>query len=224
MKSSYKQYGAEFLGTFVFLLLGFLSLGTDNSTPLWFGLALMISVYTFGPISGAHFNPAVTIGLACVREFPVNKIFGYICSQILGATAAAYCAKAIAEHTSNEAVALISSPGATVSFVQAVIFEVVFTFILLLVISAVATNKRFPAAASGLAIGGAIVILGVVGGSISGASLNPARSIGPALFEGQTMAQLAIYLIGPLIGGILGALVYRLLLVQEPEVVSSQPG
>jgi aquaporin NIP len=170
-----------------------------------FGLAIAAMVYALGHISGAHLNPAVSLGFALSRHFPWRLVGAYWAAQLLGAIAAAFLLRA--------SLGDIADVGATTpsgSDRQSFLWEIVLTFVLMLVIMAVATDTRAVGEAAAIAIGGTVALDALVGGPVSGASMNPARSLGPALAAGQFDA-LWIYLLAPLIGAALGALAYQLL-------------
>ena len=162
----------------------------------------MAMVVAFVDVSGAHINPAVTLALAARRRFPWAAVPGYWGAQVAGAIAAA-----IVLRSSLGDVASLGATSPSGSDAQSFVWEVVMTASLLVVILAVATRPRTATGTAAFAIGGTIALASLVGGPISGASLNPARSLGPALVSGE-LGSLWIYLTAPLLGGLLGALVY----------------
>jgi MIP family channel proteins len=169
-----------------------------------FGLVIMVMIYAVGHISGAHFNPAVTFAFALSRHFPWTRALGYWTAQLLGALAAA--AAILRGSLGN-----IAHVGATLpvgSQGQSFLWELVLTFFLMFVITAVATDTRAVGEAAAIAIGGTVGLDAMFGGPISGASMNPARSIGPALVSGDVHA-LWLYVLAPLAGAALGALTYQ---------------
>jgi MIP family channel proteins len=170
-----------------------------------FGLAIAAMVYALGHISGAHLNPAVSLGFALSRHFPWRLVGAYWAAQLLGAIAAAFLL-----HASLGDIADVGATTPSGSDRQSFLWEIVLTFVLMLVIMAVATDTRAVGEAAAIAIGGTVALDALVGGPVSGASMNPARSLGPALAAGQFDA-LWIYLLAPLIGAALGALAYQLL-------------
>jgi aquaporin NIP len=170
-----------------------------------FGLVIAAMVYALGHISGAHLNPAVSLAFALSRHFPRRLVGGYWAAQCLGALAAALLLRA-----SLGDVADVGATTPSGSDAQSFLWEVVLTFVLMLVIMAVATDTRAVGEAAALAIGGTVALDALVGGPVSGASMNPARSLGPALAAGELDA-LWIYLLAPPLGAALGALVYQLL-------------
>lgn len=199
---------ADAIGTFtlVFAGCGAIAVGSAGaaSVAAAFGLAIMTMIYALGHVSGAHFNPAVTAAFAVGRHFPVRRVLPYWTAQIGGALAAA----ALLRATLGDVPLGVTQPSG--SDAQAFVWEAVLTFFLMLVIVAVATDTRAVGQAAAIAIGGAVALGALVGGPISGASMNPARSIGPAVVSGD-LSSLWIYLVAPPIGAIAAALVYRYL-------------
>ena len=180
------------------------SLGTVGIA-LAFGLVIMVMVYATGHLSGAHINPAVTIAFTLTRHFSARDAIAYVAAQLAGATAGALLLLAV--WTSKPA-----SLGATVPSVgagSAVIYEAVLSAFLMFVILAVATDTRAVGAAAAIAIGGTIGLDALFGGPVTGASMNPARSFGPALVSGQ-WTDFWIYVVGPVAGAALGGLAYQL--------------
>jgi len=181
------------------------ALGLTGITAV-FGLIVMVMVYATGHLSGAHINPAVTIAFTLTRHFPRRDAVAYVTAQVVGATAGALLLLAA---WSDKPAAL----GATVPSVAtgtALLYEVVLTALLMFVIVAVATDTRAVGAAAAIAIGGTVALDVLVGGPISGASLNPARSFGPALAAGE-WSDFWIYVIGPIAGAALGAGAYEVI-------------
>ena len=213
-----KRYVAEGIGTFgiVFAPVALsASSSATSSTPgsqvglvgaaLVSGLVVLCMIYALGPISAAHFNPAVTLGFAVIKRFPWKYVAPYIGAQFLGAIIAAALA------------ALMFGPGhgvhvptdSTLVF-KNFLTEVVISFLLMLVIVAVATDSRVSSTAPPIAIGFAVVVGVFVGGPITGGSMNPARSLGPALFGGTSaLQQVWLYFAAPPVGAILASLLYE---------------
>jgi aquaporin NIP len=202
-----RALGAEALGTFGLVLFGCGAIMVDADggelgqvgVSLAFGLVVMAMVYALAHVSGAHINPAVTLALASRSRFPWAAVPGYWGAQVTGAIAAG-----IVLRSSLGDVANLGATTPSGSDAQSFAWEVLMTATLLVVILAVATDARAVVGAA-LAIGGTIALASLVGGPISGASLNPARSLGPALVSGD-LGSLWIYLTAPLLGGVLGAL------------------
>ena len=221
-----KQYCAEFLGTFWLVLGGCGSAVLAAAFPqvgigllgvaLAFGLTVLTMAYAIGHISGCHLNPAVSIGLCVGGRFPAAKLAPYVVTQVLGAIAAGGVLYVIASGAPgfNVAAGFASngfgahSPGGY-SFVAALVCEVVMTTFFLLVILG-ATDKRVPAGFAPLAIGLALTLIHLISIPVTNTSVNPARSTGVAVFVGGwAVAQLWLFWVAPIVGAVLGALVYR---------------
>jgi MIP family channel proteins len=169
-----------------------------------FGLVIMAMIYAVGHVSGAHFNPAVTFAFALTRHFPWARALGYWWAQPLGAIVAAALLRASLGDVAHVGATLPSG-----SEGQSFLWELVLTFFLMFVIMAVATDTRAVGEAAAIAIGGTVGLDAMFGGPISGASMNPARSTGPAIVSGDLHA-LWLYIVAPVLGASLGALVYQL--------------
>jgi aquaporin NIP len=219
----FRRVAAEFVGTFALVFAGCGAVMVDAKThalghvgvAITFGLVIMAMIYAVGHISGAHFNPAVSLAFALSRHFPWPRVFGYWIAQLLGAL----CAAAILRGSLGD----IAKVGATLpsgSRGQSFLWELVLTFFLMFVIMAVATDTRAVGEAAAIAIGGTVGLDAMFGGPISGASMNPARSIGPAVVGGDLHA-LWLYILAPLAGAALGALTYQL--VRGESVVVDTP-
>jgi aquaporin NIP len=172
---------------------------------LSFGLVIMVMIYAVGHISGAHFNAAVTFAFALTRHFPWRRAAGYWTAQLLGAlTAAAILRGSLGDLAHVGATLPSGSQG------QAFLWELVLTFFLMFVIMAVATDTRAVGEAAAIAIGGTIALDALFGGPVTGASMNPIRSLAPALVSGDLHA-LWLYVAAPLAGAALGAGTYQFL-------------
>lgn len=171
---------------------------------LVFGLVIMVMVYATGHLSGAHINPAVTVAFTLTRHFPARDAVAYIAAQLAGASAGAFALLAMWPAKPAQLGATVPSVGAG----TALVYEVILTAVLMFVIIAVATDVRAVGSAAAIAIGGTVALDALFGGAITGASMNPARSFGPALASG-TWTDFWIYLVGPLVGAALGALAYQ---------------
>jgi MIP family channel proteins len=178
---------------------------------LTFGLVIMAMVYATGHLSGAHLNPAVTLAFALTRHFPTREALAYIAAQVSGALAAAGLLAAIWPSDPASLGATMPSVGAG----SALVYEAVLTAFLMFVIVAVATDTRAVGAGAAIAIGGTVGLDALFGGPITGASMNPARSIGPALVSGE-LHDLWIYLAGPILGAAVGALAYQVVRGARP--------
>jgi len=211
---------AEFIGTFalVFFGCGAIAVGdlSGAGVALAFGLAIAVMIYALGHVSGAHFNPAVSIGFAVGRHLPWSHAVSYIGVQIAGATVGALVLRATLGAGADLGV---TRPSGT--DLQSLAWEAILTFFLVLVVTAVATDSRAVGEAAALAIGGAVALGSLVGGPVSGASMNPARSIGPALVTGD-LQSLWVYLVGPISGSVAGAIAYRYL--RRSDRVPDRPG
>ena len=215
---------AEFIGAFALVFAGCGAIAVDAQTgslghvgvAVAFGLVIAAMIYALGHISGAHFNPAVSVGFAVGRHFPWPKVGPYVVAQVAGAVLGALFLRA----TLGPDVDLgVTRPAG--SDLQSLAWEVVLTSFLVLVITAVATDTRAVGEAVALAIGGAVALGALVGGPISGASMNPARSIGPALVAGD-LSGIWIYVVGPIAGAVGAAVVYRFLRSSgDPRVAAS---
>ena len=196
---------AEAIGTFTLVFAGCGAIAVGSVAPTGvaaaFGLAIMTMIYALGQVSGAHFNPAVTAAFAVGRHFPVARVLSYWVAQVTGAIAGA----ALLRATLGDVALGVTHPNG--SDIQALVWEVVLTFFLMLVIVAVATDTRAIGQGAAIAIGGTVALGALVGGPISGASMNPARSLGPALVSGN-LSDLWIYLVAPPVGAIAAALLY----------------
>jgi aquaporin NIP len=180
---------------------------------LTFGLMIMVMIYAGGHLSGAHYNPSVTIAFTLARHFPIRDALAYIAAQLIGATVAGLLL--LAAWTSKPA-----RLGATLPSVRdptAMVYEIILTAFLMFVITAVATDTRAVGAAAAIAIGGTVGLDALFGGPITGASMNPARSFGPALASG-TWSSFWVYVIGPLIGAAIGVFAYELVRGPKPLV------
>lgn len=208
----FRKAVAEAVGTFLIVLFGcgavmvaerFPGAVPVGGVPIVFGLAVSVMIYALGHISGAHFNPAVTIAFAVARHFPRRDVPFYLFAQFAGATLAVLVLSRIlpagvAYGTTIPAIATL----------PALAWEGLLTFLLMFVIMAVATDTRAMGTMAGLAIGASVTLAAMVGGPLTGASMNPARSFGPALVSGDFRG-FWIYLLGPLSGAIIAALFYE---------------
>ncbi|MBS0226025.1 MAG: aquaporin Z [Proteobacteria bacterium] len=229
-----KKLAAEFLGTFWLVLGGCGSavlaakFGGDSNplgigfvgVALAFGLTVLTGAYAFGHISGAHFNPAVSIGLVAGGRFPAKDLPGYILAQVLGGALAAFILYQIASGRDGFAIDPTSagafasngygalSPGGY-ALGAAFLCEVVMTAVFLIVIMG-STHGKAPAGFAPIAIGLALTLIHLISIPVTNTSVNPARSTAVALFAGSgAMSQLWLFWVAPAIGGILGGVIYR---------------
>lgn len=216
-----KRYGAEFLGT---LLLVFFGVGSAIAgrveggvvvVALAFGLVLLALVYTLGPVSGCHVNPAVTLGALLAGRTNLPDAIAYWLVQIAGATAGAFILFGLSRwggvHDQTGALGT-NSYGPNINLGGTMVLETVLTFLLVLVVLVV-TSRTENAGFAGLAIGIVLAACHLVGVPLDGTSVNPARSLGPALFEGGTaLSQLWVFIVFPLLGGLLAAAALPLVL------------
>jgi MIP family channel proteins len=218
---------AELVGTFILVFGGTaVAVGAILSRPtagpaydslavaLAFGLALAAVVAAIGHVSGAHVNPAVTLGMAAVKKFPWNYTPIYIGAQLVGAVLAALATwLTFGDLARSEAKLAATYPAQGVGDLQAFLIEILITFILVFVVMAVATDDRAPAAIAPIAVGFALAVGVFIAGPVTGGSVNPARSLGPMLVAGD-LTSVWLYILGPIIGGVLGALLYQRFLAQ----------
>ncbi len=206
---------AEAIGAFFLVLAGCgaVMVNAQNGAlghlgvALTFAFVILILVYALGPICGAHYNPAITIAFATSGHFPWRRVPSYLLAQIVGAVAAAFALKSLLGNVADIGTTM---PALGLSLAGAFLWEVIATFLLALVIIAVATDKRNASAAAGLAIGLAVGVGALVAGPLTGGSMNPARSIGPALASGN-LTHLWLYIAAPVVGAVAAMLTYEML-------------
>src|SRR5438477_4943204 len=209
---------AEAIGTFALVFAGAGAVMVDAKThalghvgvAITFGLVIMAMIYAVGHISGAHFNAAVTFVFALTRHFPWRRALGYWSAQLVGALTAAALLRGSLGNIAHVGVTLPSG-----SQGQSFVWELVMTAFLMFVVLAVATDTRAVGEAAAIAIGGTIGLDAMFGGPISGASMNPMRSLGPALVSGNLHA-LWLYIVAPLVGTSVGGLAYQFVRGETP--------
>lgn len=215
--NTFRKYLAEFIGTFV---LVFFACGTAAVvgcsatagtgyllTALAFGLVIVAMAYSIGNISGCHINPAVSIAMLVCGKLSVKDFFGYIAAQFLGAIAGA----ALLIPFAPDGSALGSNALYNGNVGLSILIEVILTFVFVIAILGV-TSKESNGAVAGIVIGLSLVLVHILGISFTGTSVNPARSLGPALFAGgDYLKDVWVFLLAPLVGGVLAALVYKFL-------------
>lgn len=204
-----KKYLAEFIGTFVLVLVACGVAGQTGGslveTSLAFGLVIVAMAYSIGNVSGCHINPAVSIAMLCAKKMSLKDFCGYVVAQFLGAIAGAAVLLGIVGDASKLGTNALYNGNAGISFV----IEAILTCIFVLAILGV-TSKKENGSVAGLVIGGALVLVHLLGINFTGTSVNPARSFGPALMAGS-WSGLWVFLLAPLVGGILAALIYQFL-------------
>ena len=209
-----KKYTAEFIATFAMLFCGTGAMIVNEIThgaishvgvAISWGLIVMVMIYAFGEISGAHMNPAVTIAFAINKSFPWSKVLPFIISQLLGAITASLVLQFLFP-TSTTLGATLPTGSALQSFV----LEIILMFFLMLVILQVATGSKEQGMFAGIAIGSVVLLEAMFAGPISGASMNPARSLAPALVSNQTQ-HVWIYVTAPFVGALLAVITYQFL-------------
>ena len=219
-----KKPFAEFIGTFTLVLLGCgaaVIAGADGTTGIGlagisfaFGLALIGMAYGIGPVSGCHINPAVSLGAVAAGRMTISEAIPYMVAQVAGAIAGAFVLWVIASGSAGYEGGMGANGWGNgylgeYNVASAFVFEVVATFLFMVVILG-ATGKGAPAAMAGLAIGLALVVIHLVGINVTGVSVNPARSIGPALFSGgSAIAQLWLFIVAPIIGAVAAGLLFK---------------
>ena len=185
---------------------------------LVFGLVIMVMVYATGHLSGAHINPAVTIAFTLTRHFPAREAVAYIGAQCAGATLAALVLLGVWPSQPGALGATVPSVGVG----SALTYEAILAALLMFVIMAVATDTRAVGAGAAIAIGGTIGLDALFGGPVTGASMNPARSLGPALVSG-TWTDFWVYVVGPVSGAAVGALAYQLVRGRSATTPAEEP-
>lgn len=230
-----RKYLAEVLGTFVLVFGGVGSAVLAGShigfagVSLAFGLSLLVMVYTIGPISGCHINPAVTFGVYLAKKLPGKESLLYVVSQCIGAILGTIAILVIAKGGPNGYDAAVSGLGANgfglhspggYSLAACFLAEVVLTFFLVMVVLG-STHIAAPVGFAGLAIGLALTLIHLIGIPLTNTSVNPARSLGPALFVGGwALQQLWLFIVAPLLGAAIAAGVWSLLRHPDSTVIS----
>jgi aquaporin Z len=219
-----KRYAAEAIGTFALVFAGTGAIVIDDvaggaithvGIAFTFGLIVLAMIYALGDVSGAHFNPAVTLGFCAAGRFPGREVGPYVCSQFVGAFAASGTLRVLFPQHATLGLTAPAGPA-----LQSFILEVVLTALLMLVILSVSTGAKERGITAGIAVGAAIALEAMFAGPICGASMNPARSLAPAVVAGQ-LGALWIYLIAPVLGALLA--VPACLCVREAGCCSSLP-
>jgi aquaporin NIP len=201
---------AEAIGTFMLVFIGpgtaavsaWAGREPSVAVALAFGFVILAGVYTLGHISGAHFNPAVSVGFWLGKRFPAKELLPYVGSQVFGAIAAALLLRVLLGDAANAAATTLA-----VRPVAGLIVEMILTFFLMLVVMAVATDARVAGPVAGIAVGLSVAFDALMGGPLTGASMNPARSLGPALAT-AIWSHHWVYWVGPLSGAFLAVRAY----------------
>ena len=211
-RKNMKRYIAEFLGSFALVFFGtgaiivdhvYKGVLTHTGIAISFGLVIMVMIYALADISGAHFNPAVSIALSIAKKFPLHQVVPYILTQLTGCIAASCVLKYLFPADTMLGVTL-----PTGSECQSFIMELILSFFLMLVIIHVATGSKEQGMLGGLAIGATVMLEALVGGPVTGASMNPARSLGPALVS-RHFEHLWLYMVAPVAGASLAIPVWQ---------------
>jgi aquaporin Z len=213
-----KKYLTEFIGTFILIFAGTGAvivnqqtngaLGLPGIATVW-GFVIIALIYSFGDISGTHINPAVTVAFAYDKRFAWKEVPGYLTAQLFGALAASLMLHFLFPDNTTLG---ITQPSGTE--MQSFVLEVLMTFILMMVILRVSTGAKEKGITAGIAIGGTVWFLVLFGGPVSGTSLNPTRSLAPALMTGNFQS-LWLYILGPLAGAFLAVIVHRIIHTAE---------
>ena len=225
---------AEAIGTFtlVFIGCGAAVIAGEHigftGISLAFGLGLIAMAYGIGPISGCHINPAVSLGMLVAGRMNAAEFITYVISQVIGAIIAAGALYYIVSgHAGEDGVTNLGQNGWGEGYIDgygleaAIAFELIATFLFVLMILG-STTSRSPASVAGLAIGLALVAIHLIGIPITGTSVNPARSFGPALLVGgQAMQQLWVFIVVPLIGGVIAGIVHRVLEAGQDDIYAA---
>jgi len=227
LNSDSKKYAAEAIGTFVLVFAGTGAIVVNDAAngvithlgvAITFGLAVMSMIYAIGDVSGAHINPAVTIAFWIARRFDGRWVAPYVASQCGGALAASGLLRAMFPDHATLGATLPSG-----AWQQSFIFEIVLTFILMFVILNVSTGAKEKGIMAGAAIGSVVAFEAMFAGPICGASMNPARSLGPAVVSGQ-LGQLWIYLVAPVVGALLAVVGCRCVQGDDCCTAAEAPG
>lgn len=216
-----QRAAAETIGTFALVFAGCGAIVTDQvrhgalgvlGVGVVFFLVLVAAIASLGHVSGAHFNPGVSLSFFLTRRLPARDLAAYVPAQLAGATAAALVLRVIWPHMPSH----LGSTVPTIATGRALLLEMVLTALLMLVIMSVATDTRAVGAPAALAIAAAVGVAAIAFGPLTGASMNTARSLGPAIASGQ-WHDIWIYIVGPLVGAPVGAVAYELVRGERPQ-------
>ena len=224
MSKKMQKYVAEFIGTFTLVLFGtgvaVISGGNIIATALAFGLAIIASAYVIGDISGCHVNPAVSLSMLISNKMSLKEFVGYVASQVLGAIAGSGLLYVILKATELGTDALGSNgygelSAVNISLFGAIIVEVILTFIFIYTILGVTSDEK-KSNISGIVIGLTLTFVHLLGITLTGTSVNPARSLAPALIQGgKALSQVWVFILSPFIGSTLAAYVFKYLNVER---------
>lgn len=215
-----RKYLAEFLGTFALVFFGTGAIIVNHETngvitstgiAITFGLIVMVMIYALGNISGAHLNPAVSIAFTIAKRLPIKQLFPYISSQIAGGILASLTLKFL--FPLNKLIGTTLPKGGDM---QSFILELILTFFLMLVIINVAIGSKEQGLFAGLAIGSVVTLGAMFAGPVCGASMNPARSISPAIISGH-IEHLWIYVLAPILGAVISIPVWKFLVTVKSD-------
>ena len=221
--NAFKKYLAEFIGTFVLVLFAcgtavVVNCSVENGagyllTALAFGLVIVAMAYSIGNISGCHINPAVSIAMLVSKKMTVKDFIGYVVAQFAGAIAGAAVLMAFVGKESGLGANGLYDGKIGLSL----LIEIILTFVFVLAILGV-TSKEGNSAVAGIVIGLSLTLVHILGIAFTGTSVNPARSFGPALFAGgEALSSVWVFIVAPLVGGVLAALVYQFLTSKKAE-------
>jgi MIP family channel proteins len=208
-----RKVTAEMIGTFALVFAGCGAIMVSQSAPevvghgavcAVFGLVIMSMIFATGHVSGAHFNPAVTVAFAIIGRFPWPQVPYYILGQCVAAVSAAAL---LSVNLGDDGVLGSTALAPDLNVASGFLLEVVFTFFLMFVITSVATDSRAVGQSAGIAIGGTVALVALFGGPLTGGSMNPARTLGPGLIS-NNLEHLWLYIAAPILGAGLGALCY----------------
>lgn len=222
-----KKLFAEFLGTFSLMFAGTGAIVINHASQgaithagiaLTFGLIVLAMIYAFGDVSGAHLNPAVTTAFALARRFPWAEVPGYITAQLAGAFAASGLLRVLFPADATLGATLPAG-----SAMQSFVLEIVLTFILMLVVLSVSTGAKEKGITAGIAVGAVIGLEAMFAGPICGASMNPARSLAPAVMSGS-VGDLWIYFVGPIAGALLAGVAFGFVEADDKRSLTQEAG
>ncbi|XP_065857261.1 aquaporin NIP2-1-like [Euphorbia lathyris] len=219
-----RKIAAELIATYIMV---FITCGTSSLTQqgtisklaasMSGGFIVTVMIYAVGHVSSAHMNPTVTLAFASLGHFPWNQVPFYGAAQITGSVYASFTLKVLLEPIKD-----VGTTSPSGSDVQALIMEMVVTFTMMFVTSAVATDTKAIGELAGIAVGSSVCITSILAGPVSGGSMNPARTLGPAIASGHYKS-LWVYFVGPVVGTLLGAWSYNLIRVTDKAVQAISP-